>query len=141
MICTLECEEICTEVEDAKDIFRIAWPGVFLDSTSFVSTPAAFKKLPKLPRRSGFGRATTPFSFIGGVIDSDGVVAAEDGPGDESLECGGTRDARCCIASSAASVREIAELFFFMDDLNENLDLGARAVRVCSSFSYNAFTP
>lgn len=62
-----------------------------------------------------------------------GVVTDEDSA--EEASFGFLKSlARCCIASSAASLNEMAEPFFFNVDLNANLDFGARAFRVLSSF-------
>ena len=64
-----------------------------------------------------------------------GVGTREDSLNDSRLGCNPGSVARCCMANSAASLSEMAELFFLTEDLKLNFDLGMRAALVSSSFS------
>lgn len=136
-MCRPTCEEMLTELEDAKDIFRMATPRP-ISSATFESggllTPAFARNVPRLSFLCGSG-GLTAFSF-GGVSRNAGVVASDD-----SSEVGyGWYPgifARCCEASSAASLREIAEAFLWAV-LKVNFDFGAKEAFVASSFSFSA---
>lgn len=127
-----------TELDDAKDGLRIfATCGAcetFLVSGRFL-VPAVARNVPKLiclGGSVGFG-----FSSLGGVSRYAGVVANEELSEISLGRYPGILE-RCCNASSAASLSDIAEEFF-RAVLNVNLDLGANDAFVSSSFSFRAF--
>lgn len=73
----------------------------------------------------------------GGDLKLNGVVATEDSFDEEPPGVGTGGLIRCCAASSAASLTEMAELFLFVV-LNLNRLFGANLVRAASSFSVRA---
>lgn len=73
------CDEMFTEFEDAKDIFRMADPRPFSCApfeSGWLLTPAFARNVPKLSFLCG-SVGLAAFSF-GGVSRNAGVVASED---------------------------------------------------------------